>query len=325
MYRIWFERPCPTAYAHMLSGIAVPIGSSHDANGDPFASFTEADAAIAGSRLKYSAHVLSRARNLRVISRTGAGVDNIDLEAATQRGIAVCHTPEAPVTSTAEHTLALILAVAKQLKNAQRALEEGRATDFFSESRAKELAGKRLGLVGLGRIGSRVARLASCLGLHVHGFDPQVSKNQAAELGVELAPSLEVLLGSCEIVSLHVPLTRETRHLINRDTLRLMRPGSILINCARGGLVDEVALLQALESGHIQGAGLDVFAEEPPLPDHPLLGRPDVVATPHIASATDAGRDRLWRTAIEQALQVLRGERPPHLVNPSVCSSPHSG
>lgn len=154
--------------------------------------------------------------------------------------------------------------------------------------------------------------------MRVTAYDPLIPAEQAAALGVELAPTLDVLLAAADIVSLHLPLTPATRHLINAARLAQMKPGAILINAARGGLVEEAALLAALERGHLQGAGLDVFDREPPAPDHPLLQRLDVVATPHIAGATIAGKDRVWQVAIQQALQVLRGERPPHLLNPEV-------
>jgi D-3-phosphoglycerate dehydrogenase len=190
--------------------------------------------------------------------------------------------------------------------------------NFHSEYNGLELYERRLGLIGMGRIGSRVAKIALALGMSVVGFDPFISAERANELGVELAPTLEAALHTADIVSLHLPLTPETRGLINAERLAQMKPGAILINAARGGLVDEAALFDALESGHLWGAGLDVFDPEPPSADHPLLARDDVIATPHIASGTGVGQDRLWHTAITQALQVLRGERPPHLVNPEV-------
>jgi D-3-phosphoglycerate dehydrogenase len=163
-----------------------------------------------------------------------------------------------------------------------------------------------------------VAILALALEMTVIGFDPFISAERAHEIGVELVSTLEEVLSVADIVSLHVPLTPETQGIISAERLARMKPGAILINAARGGLVDEAALLGALESGHLWGAGLDVFVSEPPAADHPLLARDDVVATPHIASATNAGKDRMWQAAIIQALQVLEGERPAHLVNPEV-------
>jgi D-3-phosphoglycerate dehydrogenase len=174
--------------------------------------------------------------------------------------------------------------------------------------------------VGLGQIGRRVAAFASTLGMRVAAFDPFVEPAAAQALGVELTSELHDLLAEADIVSLHAPLTPETARLINRERLSVMKRGSILINTARGGLVDESALLDALKSGHLRGAGLDVFDPEPPQPDNELLKRADVIATPHIAGATRASKDRLWRIAIGQALQVLRGERPSGLANPEMWS-----
>jgi phosphoglycerate dehydrogenase-like enzyme len=157
--------------------------------------------------------------------------------------------------------------------------------------------------------------------MSVIAFDPYVPPERARALGVEPAPNLDAMLQVADAISLHASLTEETRHLIDARALDRCKHGVILLNTARGGLVDEEALLAALETGHVRGAGLDVFETEPPPPDNPLLQRDDVVATPHIAGATGAGKDRLWRTAITQALQVLRNERPPHLANPEVWSA----
>ena len=156
--------------------------------------------------------------------------------------------------------------------------------------------------------------------MRVVAYDPYISKERAGELGIELVSSMAEALRVADVVSLHVPLTDETRHLINAQSLAAMKPGAYLVNTARGGLVDEKALIEALDSGHIHGAGLDVFDPEPPPPDHPLLQRDNVVATPHIAGASMQSKDRLWQQAIAQALQVLRGERPPNLLNPEVWS-----
>jgi D-3-phosphoglycerate dehydrogenase len=154
--------------------------------------------------------------------------------------------------------------------------------------------------------------------MHVLAYDPYLNRDLAREVGAEAAESLDDVLSRADVVSLHVPLTSETRHLVNAERLARMKKGAILINTARGGLVDEAALLAALESGRLHGAGIDVFDVEPPPADHPLLSHPDVIATPHIASATTAAKVRLWEGAIRQALEVLDGQRPAHLVNPEV-------
>jgi D-3-phosphoglycerate dehydrogenase len=254
---------------------------------------------------------------LRVISRTGIGLDNITIPEASRRGIAICHTPSGPTISTAEHAIALLLATAKALPQTTRAMRERRG-DLFNEYRGVELDGLCMGIVGLGQIGSRVARFAQAIGMRVIAFDPLVEPALATELGVTLVPTLDDLLAASDAVSLHAPLTPETTNMIDARRIAGMRKGAILINTARGGLVDETALADALEAGHLRGAGLDVFDPEPPSPDNPLLQRDDVIATPHIAGATEAGRDRLWRLAIAQALQVLANERPDGLANPEV-------
>jgi D-3-phosphoglycerate dehydrogenase len=318
MHKIWFERTLPPKYADLLDGVAVSIGSASENPEIPFGSISEAQAIIAGGRFNYDAAIMDRAPQLRVIARTGIGLDNVSLSAATARGVAVCNAPDAPTISTAEHTIALIFAVAKQLKWIDRALGRAGKQDYFNDYNGFELYGRRLGLIGLGRIGSRVGELALGLGMKVSGFDPLIPAEQAARRGFELVQALETLLGQADVVSLHVPLLPETRGMIDAARLAQMKQGAILINAARGGLVDEKALLAALEKGRLRGAGLDVFESEPPSPDHPLLARADVIATPHIAAATGASKDRLWQTAIGQALQVLGGERPAHLANPEV-------
>lgn len=318
LYRIWFERPLPPEYAPLLEGIAVAVMPASATPDTTVIALPGAHAIIASSRLRYDGALMDRVPTLRVIARTGMGVDNISMHEATLRGIAVCNVPGGPTISTAEHAITLMLAVAKHLKRSERMLQRRGRTDFFNEYRGLEVYGLRLGLIGLGRIGSRVAEMATALSMVVAAFDPFVPPDRAAELGVDLVPTLEALLCTADIVSVHAPLVDETYRLINADRLAQMKPGAILVNTARGRLVDEAALLDSLESGHLGGAGLDVFDPEPPAPDNPLLHRDDVIATPHIAAATGASKDRLWRAAIGQVLQVLRGERPPHLVNPEV-------
>lgn len=320
MFRIWFERQLPSQYASLLEGLAVAIGPASATPEAPLSALPGAHAIIASARLRYTGEVMAQAPTLRVISRTGIGVDNIVISEATTRGIAICNAPDAPSQSTAEHAITLILATIKHLKRNEALLRQGKKIDYFNEYRGLDMQGLRLSVIGLGRIGRRVAKFAQALEMKVVGFDPYLPPGQAANLGVELAPTAQVALSQADVVSLHLPLTPETRHFINAERLAWMKRGAYLVNTARGGLVDEVVLLQALESGHLCGAGLDVFETEPPAPNHPLLNRDDVMATPHIAGATVASKDRLWRTAIAQALQVLNGERPPYLVNPEVWS-----
>ena len=312
-FRVWFERQPPPVYAELLEGSAVIIGSGID-EAHAQGSIAEAQAIIASAYIRYDGQLMDVAPELRVISRTGIGLDNIAIDEATERGIAVCHVPDGPTVSTAEHTIALMLAVAKELPRATSVLANGKR-DFFNEYEGVELDGLCCGLVGLGQIGRRVAVFTRALGMHVIAYDPYVDPEVATTLQITLVPDLDTLLKQADTISLHTPLTPDTTHMINAQRLALMKPGAILINTARGGLIDETALLQALDSGHLRGAGLDVFEPEPPNPTNQLLHRDNVIATPHIAGATIAGKDRLWRAAIAQALQVLKGERPPHLVN----------
>ena len=318
MYRIWFERTMPEKYAHLMTGVAQSIGAANETPQDPLINLPQAQGVVASSYISYDGDFMDKAPELRVIARTGIGINNVDVAAATARNIAVCYTPEAPTISTAEHTIALMFAVAKLLKQNEQAIAQGVDTMYFSQHNALELFDRTLGLVGLGRIGRHVAKIAAAVGMTVIGHDPFVTSEQAQAMGVQLQPALEDLLRQADVVSLHVPLMPETQHLINEARLAQMKPGAILINAARGGLVDEVALAEALDQGQLRGAGLDVFVVEPVQPDHPLLSRTNVVATPHIASATTAGKDRLWGQALTQVLQVLAGERPPHCVNPEI-------
>jgi D-3-phosphoglycerate dehydrogenase len=280
---------------------------------DPLAGLEQADAAVVGSAFPGTAATFARALSLRAVVRVGIGYDNIDLAAASAAGVFALNTPEAPTESTAEFTIALMLAVARRVPLADRRMRAGR-TALSPELQGIDLAGKTLGLVGCGRIGRRVAEIALALRMHVQAFDPQIT---APPPGATLCPNLAVLLASSDVVSLHVPLLPATRHLLNAATLALMKPGALLINAARGPVVDESALLAALRSGHLGGAGLDVWDPEPPAAGHPLLELDNVVAAPHIAAYTTEGRRRSHRTAVEQAIMILRGERAPALLNPA--------
>ena len=253
--------------------------------------------------------------SLKVIARHGIGVDNVDLAAATERGILVVNTPDAPTESTAEHAVALLLALAKQVAAGDRNLR-GAANIPHSRLQGTELRGRVLGVVGFGRIGRRVAEICGDgLQMQVIAFDPYLNQALAPMTEVEVVDNLETLLDRADVVSLHPALTPKTRHLIGQPELHRMKPTAFLINVSRGPVVDEVALVEALEAGQLAGAAMDVFDPEPPASDNPLFRLPNVVATPHISSFTDLGRQAMSQGAVEQTLQVLRGERPSSLVN----------
>jgi phosphoglycerate dehydrogenase-like enzyme len=309
---VWFERPPLNEFAAEVAAACSVLEPSAD---DPDAGLEAALAVIAGPRT-YDAVVMDRAPHLRVIARTGIGYDGVDVAAATYRGIAVCNTPDAPTISTAEHAIGLILAVAKNVPGAQAALRDS-APGYFARHQGIELDGKSLGLVGFGRIARHVARIADGLGMRVSFVDPFVDPT-TVPAGITRIASLEALLAAADVVSVHVPLTPSTRGMFGTAQFEAMQPGAVFVNTARGGLVDNDALISALESGHLFGAGLDVTSPEPLPADHPLLGRDDVLVTPHIASATREGKARMFQVAFAQAMAVIEGRRPEHLVNPEV-------
>ena len=309
---VWFERPPLDEFTIEIAGACSVLGPTID---DPDAGLDMALAVIAGPRT-YDASVMARAPLLRVIARTGIGYDGVDVEAATDRGIAVCNTPDGPTISTAEHAVGLIIAVAKRIPQSQAALRDG--TDaYFARHLGIELEGKTLGLVGFGRIARHVGRIAEGIGMRIAFVDPFVDP-ATVPAGVTRVTSLATLLGSADVVSVHVPLSPATRGMFGTAEFGARRPGAVFVNTARGGLVDNDALLAALETGHLFGAGLDVTAPEPLPVGHPLLRRDDVLVTPHIASATREGKARMFRSAFAQAIDVIEGRRPDHLVNPEV-------
>jgi D-3-phosphoglycerate dehydrogenase len=256
------------------------------------------DALIVRSMTKVTREVLEAGRGLKVVGRAGIGVDNIDVPAATEHGILVVNAPTANLLSATEHTLALLLAVARHVPAADASMKAGE----WDRKRfvGTELQGKTLGVVGFGRIGQKVAERARAFGMEVLAHDPYLDPAAARRLDVELV-ELDQLLPRADVVTLHTPMTEATRGLLSAERIRAMKEGALLINCARGGLVDEAALLAALESGRLAGAGLDVFAEEPPR-DLALVGHPKVVATPHIGAQT---REAQKRIAVETSRMLL--------------------
>lgn len=257
--------------------------------------------------------VIRAASSLKVISRYGVGLDNVDIEAATAKGIVVTHTPGANSAAVAELTLALILGLARGLCRAVESTREG----LWPRLSGAGLKGKTLGILGFGRIGKEVASRLKGFGCQVLVFDPQVDPPEAARHGVSWV-ELEELLGKSDIVSLHVPLAPSTRGMVDREFIRQMKKGSFLVNTARGELIDEQALLQALQEGRLAGAALDCLSQEPPPVDHPLLQEPRVIITPHMGAHTDEATSAMGWMSLEACLSVLKGERPPHVVNPEV-------
>ena len=253
---------------------------------------------------------LAGANRLKVIARYGVGVDKVDLAAAREKGIVVTNTPGANSASVAELTLALMLALARQIPAAAQATREG----GWPRLSGLSLEGKTVGLLGFGSIGREVAQRLQGFACTVVACDPMADPAEAALLGVQLVTQSEVV-ERADILSLHLPVTPETRGLVNAAFLATMKPGSLLINTARGELIDEAALLTALESGRVAGAALDCFPAEPPGANHPLLRLPNVIATPHAGAHTDGAINAMGWMALRNCLAVLRGETPPNAVS----------
>jgi len=282
-----------------------------DADGDLAARIGDYDAIIIRSGTHLDAGLIEKATKLKVIGRAGVGIDNVDLDAASRRGIVVANAPESTIVTAAEHTLGLLLGLSRSIPQAHAALKQGR----WDRSRfaGHELAGKTLGLVGFGRIGRQVARLARGLDMQVLAFDPYVSAERFAELGVDRVETLPELLAASDFASLHLTLTEDTHGLIGREELAAAKDGIKLVNAARGELVDEEALVDALGSGKVAGAALDVFAEEPY--SGPLLALDNVVVTPHLAASTEEAQDRAGVIVAEQVAAALEGRVVTNAVN----------
>jgi D-3-phosphoglycerate dehydrogenase len=266
------------------------------------------DAYIAGLDL-IDAAALEKADRLKVIARYGVGVDSVDLEAAKKKGIIVTNTPGSNSVSVAELALGVMLALARQLPEAVQSVRQGKFPRYAGIS----LEGKTVGILGLGAIGKQVARRLAGFDCDILAYDPVADEEFAEVHGVVFVPMWDVVSNS-DFLSLHLPVLPDTRKMVNTEFLAKMKKGAFLINTSRGELVDEEALLCALESGHLRGAGLDVFSIEPPDPSNPLLHLPQVIPTPHLGSQTDSATNNMGRLAMSDCLAVLRGEEPKYRV-----------
>src|SRR5215218_407799 len=268
------------------------------------------DALVVRSSTQATADLLRAGKKLKVVGRAGIGVDNVDVAAATELGILVVNAPTANLMSATEHTFALLLSLARRVPEADASMRTG---EWNRKITGVELQGKTIGIIGFGRIGQKVADRARGFEMQIAAYDPFLDAAAARKMEVELLP-LDELLARADVVTLHTPFTPETRNLINRERLARMKPGALLVNCARGGIVDEEALLEALESGHLGGAALDVFAEEPPA-DLRLARHPKVVATPHRGAQTHEAQERISRETAEMVLAALAGSMAVAAVN----------
>jgi D-3-phosphoglycerate dehydrogenase len=275
------------------------------------AAVPDADALLVRSATTVDAEVLAAGPKLKIVARAGVGLDNVDVDAATARGVLVVNAPTSNIHSAAEHALALLLSAARQIPAADATLREH--TWKRSSFSGTEIVGKTVGVVGLGRIGQLVASRLAAFEAHIVAYDPYVSQARAAQLGIELLTLDELLLRS-DFISVHLPKTKETAGLIGAEALKKVKPGVIIVNAARGGLIDEQALADAIRSGHVRGAGIDVFATEP-CTDSPLFDLPQVVVTPHLGASTAEAQDRAGTDVAASVRLALAGEFVPDAVN----------
>ncbi len=280
---------------------------------ETLAALADADALIIRSATKADAELIAAAPQLKLIARAGVGVDNVDTAAATKRGIVVMNTPAGNTVATAEHAFGLMLALARHIPEAEISMRAGKwdRKSFMGT----ELRGKTLGVVGFGRIGRAVAKRAQAFEMTVIAYDPYIPTIVAEQTGVRLV-ALEELFREADFITLHSIITAETSGMINRDSLATMKKGVRIVNAARGALIVEADLAEAIKSGHVAGAALDVYASEPPSPDNPLIGLPHVVHTPHLAASTDEAQVAVAVEAAELIVAALTRNEYNNVVNP---------
>ncbi|MEW4370321.1 phosphoglycerate dehydrogenase [Paenibacillus kandeliae] len=279
----------------------------------------EYDALLVRSQTTVTARIMEAATNLKVVGRAGVGVDNIDLEAATQRGIIVINAPDGNTITTCEHTFAMMMALARHIPQAYAKTING--TWDRKSFLGVELRNKTLGVLGMGRIGSEVAKRAKAFGMDILGYDPFLTQERAEKMGIKLA-SVDDILQNADFMTVHTPLTPETKHMISTAQFAIMKKGMRIVNCARGGVIDELALVQAIEDGIVAGAAFDVFESEPPQADHPFLNNPHIIVTPHLGASTVEAQENVAIDVSEQVLHILRDEPFKNAVNmPPVAAS----
>jgi D-3-phosphoglycerate dehydrogenase len=291
----------------LLREAGIELDERHGLTGSALQEALQAcDGVIVRSATKITGELLENPGKLRAVVRAGVGVDNIDVAAATRKGIVVMNTPGGNTVSTAEHTITLLLALARHIPAADVHVRSHPKKWEREKFVGTQLAGKTLGVLGLGRIGREVARRAAGLDMKVVGHDPFLAPDRAGQLGIESLADIDQLLPRCDFITVHTPLTDETRDLIDARRIGLMRRGVGLINCARGGLINEAALIDGLRSGHVAGAALDVYVQEPPPADHPLLSLPNVVLTPHLGASTVEAQASVAREAAQLLVDFLK-------------------
>jgi len=316
------DAPFPdfTSAEQVLAGFDATVRKAPEPTPEAILEAAAGADAVMVTYAKLPREVIERLDRCRIIARMGIGLDNIDVDAATEAGIVVANVPDYCVDEVSDHALALLLTLARAIPRANQLVRNG-GWAVGELGTLHRLQGRVLGLTGFGRIGRTIAHKAQAFGLQVIAFDPYLPAEVAAEAGVELV-DFDTLLARSDFISVHTPLTPETRHLFGAVTFDRMKPGAILINTSRGGLVDEEALAEALDTGKLGGAALDVLGSEPPAPNSALLRREDVILTPHMAYYSEESTAELQRKAAEEVVRVLQGNPPRCPVNPSVFNAP---
>lgn len=310
---------CPEGM-ELLNGIAdIFVADNQDPN-NYLDQMQDAEALIVRIA-KCDGNAIEHSPNLKVIGRTGVGYDSVDVKAATARGIPVVITPGANNRSVAEHAVAMMFALSKNLMEGQMEMCAGN-WEIRGAKKAFELEGKVVGIIGLGAIGQETAKICQGCGMKLAGYDPFMSREQIEALGATYYEGYEELLKNSDVVSVHVPLTEKTQDMIAKKQLEVMKSTAILINCSRGGIINEEDLVEALKNGTIAGAGTDVFCNEPPKPDDPLLNCPNLIISPHSAAQTREAVIKMAQMCVKGCLAVCRGEKWPFVADPSVYEHP---
>jgi len=325
MFKVWVGVSMADSILEMLRREVEILGPQDEpAPPNSVNGIETADAAIINALFPATDVLFRQYPNLRSVARPGAGYDNVDVPGATAQGVCVLRTPDAHSDTTAVFTITLMLNAIRRVKRGNAYLSEGQWLPLPGLD-SMDINGATLGIIGLGRIGARVAEIALVLGMRVIAYDPYIAQGRALAARTELIPDLDTLLRESDVVTLHVPLTDETRGMIDAAAIAKMKDGAVLVNCARGPVVVESALIDALQSEKLSAAALDVWNPEPPAPDNPLLQMDNVIATPHVASRTYGSQYRSRLSAVQQTLQVLKGEQPLGLVNTEVWAKRRPG
>lgn len=310
---------CPEGM-ELLDGVAqVYVADNQDPN-NYLDQMADADALIVRIA-KCDGHAIENSPNLKVIGRTGVGYDTVDVKKATQLGIPVVITPGANNRSVAEHAVAMMFALSKNLVEAQNEMCAGN-WEIRSAKKAFELEGKTVGVIGMGAIGRETAKICQGCGMKVAGYDPFMSQEKIEALGAEYYADYQQLLKTADIITIHVPLTDETRNMIAKEQLASMKKTALIINCSRGGIINEADLVQALKDGVIAGAGTDVYCNEPPKADDPLLNCPNLIVSPHSAAQTREAVIKMAQMCVKGCLAVCRGEKWPYVADKAVYDHP---